>query len=225
MLIMRLLPRRTFTLLLWGIGTIFLFLSFLYSDYNMVGFSEFAFLSGTTETGTLNIIATWGYTTNFTVIVYNKEDVSKTYKLWFVDAGITNDSFAQRTCLSPNENQNVGQYIAGNTSSFTLAAGTSGTENLSVTFPNSHSWTYHWCITISPITTDWSTDANTLPTRWIFIDAQITPLTNPFTITVRPAFRPNSNNTWYSIPGADFFLFTYENCSKFLYGFAWHKHD
>ena len=209
---MHLLSRRIRHLILgWSIGILFFFLSFLYSDYNMVGFSDLNFLSGTNEIPILPIVATWWDTTNFSIIIYNKEYIAKTYKLWFVDAGITNDSFAQKTCLSPNETQNVGQYISGNTLPFTLGAESSWIQNLSVTFPNSHSWTYHWCITISPVTTNGISDANTLPVRWVFIDAQITPLTSDFRLTVRPAFRPSNNNTWYSIRNADFWIFVYDN--------------
>ena len=210
---MRLSARTIRSLLLGGIGIPVLFLSFLYSDNTMVGFSEFNFLSGTDEVNTLSIITTGGDTTNFSVIITNKEPTSMTYKLWFVDAGITNDSFAQRTCLSPNENQNVGQYISGDITPFVLTAGSTGTKNLSVTFPNSHSWAYHWCVTISPVTVNGSTDMNTLSTRWVFLDAQVTPLTSNFPIMVRPAFRPGSlwNNTWYSIVGADVWIFVYEN--------------
>ena len=196
----------------------------------MVGFSEFSFLSGTEETETLYITTTWGDTTNFSVIIYNKEDIDMTYRLWFVDAWMTNDSFAQKACFSPNEKQNAGQYISGDTSPFVLAAQGSWTKNLSVTFPNSHSWTYHWCVTISPIMTgmytsvvgsEITTDFNTLPVRWVFLDAQVTSRTSDFVLTVRPAFRPNSNNTGYSILDADFRLFVYEGGARtWLYNSA-----
>ncbi|MFA7298568.1 MAG: hypothetical protein WC010_02880 [Candidatus Absconditabacterales bacterium] len=154
----------------------------------MVGFSEFNFLSGTNETDTLNITTTGGDTVNFTVVITNKEPTSMTYRLGFVDAGVTNDTFAQRTCLSTNENQNVGQYITGDISPFTLTAGSSGTKNLSVTFPNTHNGPYTGCITISPVTVDGNTDVNTLATRGIFLEALV--YGDIFTVNVK-AFPSN----------------------------------
>lgn len=187
-------------ILLGGIGIIALSLAFLYSDNTMVGFSEFKFLSGADEVDTFNIEITWGDTSSFSVKIYNKENIDMTYRLWFVDAGVTNDSFAQKACLSPNENQNVGQYIAGDTSPFTLTAGSSGTKNLSVTFPGSHNWRYYGCITISPVTTGSDTEINTLPVRGIFLDSLV--YGNFFTVNVKafPSNRvyqaTNNANTW-----------------------------
>ena len=195
------LSQRNIRNTLFGIvGITFLFLSFLFSDNTMVGFSEFNFLSGTNETDTLNITTTWWDTVNFTVVITNKEPTSMTYRLWFVDAGVTNDTFAQRTCLSTNENQNVWQYITGDISPFTLTAWSSGTKNLSVTFPNTHNWPYTGCITISPVTVDGNTDVNTLATRGIFLEALV--YGDIFTVNVKafPSNRvyqaTNNMNTW-----------------------------
>lgn len=210
---MPLLRRRVSTSLFTLIGILFMFLSFSYSDSTMIGFTEFMFLSGSNETQNVTFETTWWDTVEFSTIIYNKEDISMTYKLWFVDAWVTNDTLEQKTCLSPNINQQVGQYIVWDTSPFTLAAHSTWTKTLSLTFPNSHSWMYHGCVTLNAITNDWTTHMNTLPTRGIFIDAQVTPLTSDFTLTVRPAFRPNNGSTGYALLGSDFWLFTYENSS------------
>lgn len=86
-----------------GIGIIVLFLAFLYSDNNMVGFSEFKFLSGGNETDTLSFEITGGDTTGFSIKIYNKEPMNMSYRVGFVDAGVTNDSFVQKACLGQHE--------------------------------------------------------------------------------------------------------------------------
>jgi len=143
---------------------------------------------------------TWGFTTGFTVLVQNKEDINMTYKLWFVDAGITNDSFARKTCLSENENQIVWQYITGNTTPFTLAAHSSGTQNISVNFPNNYSGSYTWCVTLNAISTNGSDDINTLPTRGIFLDATVHSNVFEFVVKAYPSNRvyqaTNNANNW-----------------------------
>ena len=187
-------------ILLWCLGIFFLSLAFLYSDFTMVGFSDFKFLSGTTEVNTLSLEMTWWNTTWFSVIIYNKESVAKTYKLWFVDAGVTNDSLAQKACLSVNETGNFWQYITGSTSLFTLPAGGSGTYTLSVKFPATYSGLYHWCVMFFPSTVDGATDMNTLPRRWWFIDALVHPNAVMVTVKAFPSNRvyqaTNNANRW-----------------------------
>lgn len=182
------------------LGMMFLSLAFLYSDFTKVGFSDFTFLSGTNETNSLSIEITWGDTRTFSVIIYNKEDTDMTYRLWFVDAGITNDLAANKACLSPNETGNFWTYISGDTSLFTLSAQSSGTKALSVKFPESYSWLYHGCVMFFPSTTGWSADVNTIPRRGGFIDALVH--SNAVTINVKafPSNRvyqaTNNANTW-----------------------------
>lgn len=177
-----------------------LFLAFSYSDQIMVGFSEFTFLSGTNEVSTLNFEITWGDTTGFSVIIYNKEDISMMYKLWFVDAGITNDAFAQKACLSTNETGNFGTYVTGDTSFFTLAAWDNITKTLSVTFPKYYSGVYHGCIMFYPSTVDELTDMNTLPRRGGFVDVLVHPSTYPVIVKAFPSNRvyqeTNKANIW-----------------------------
>jgi len=219
---MHLLSRRIRNLILgWWTGIFFFFLSFLYADNNMVGFSEFMFLSWGIEVDTLHLTMTGGDTTGLSVTIYNKEDISMTYKLWFVDAWITNDLFAQKACLSDNEIWSFWKYISGDTSFFTLSAHSSTTKTLSIKFPEFYSWIYHGCVMFYPILTPLNTnpgntsgmafDRHTLPRRGGFIDAYVTPLTSNFTLTVRPAFRPTNTTTWYSLYNADFWIFVYDN--------------
>ncbi len=189
-------------ILLGIVETFLLCLAFLYSDNIMVWFSDFSFLSGTTESKTLHIEITWGDTRLFSVIIYNLEDISMTYKLWFVDAGITNDSFAQKACLWQNDIWNFGQYITGDTSFFTLAAHSSGTKILSVKFPESYTGTYHGCVMFFPVlnTSDVSINtafAQSLPRRWGFIDALVHPQTVPVIVKTFPSNRvyQSTNNT------------------------------
>ena len=166
----------------------------------MVGFSEFSFLSGGNEVNTLNIEMTWGETTWFSVIVYNKETTNMSYKLWFVDAWVTNDSFAQKACLSTNEIENFWQYVSGDTSLFTLPAWGSWIKTISVQFPEYYSWIYHGCIMFYPSTIDWSTDMNTLPRRGWFVDVLVHPGTYPVIVKAFPSNRvyqaTNNTNTW-----------------------------
>ncbi|HMS91355.1 MAG TPA: hypothetical protein PKC87_04000, partial [Candidatus Absconditabacterales bacterium] len=163
----------------------------------MVGFSEFSFLSGGNEVNTLNIEMTGGETTGFSVIVYNKETTNMSYKLGFVDAGVTNDSFAQKACLSTNEIENFGQYVSGDTSLFTLPAGGSGIKTISVQFPEYYSGIYHGCIMFYPSTIDGSTDMNTLPRRGGFVDVLVHPGTYPVIVKAFPSNRvyQATNNT------------------------------
>lgn len=207
---MRWLWNRIRLMLLGGSTFLLLFFAFMFSDNNMVGFSEFYFLSGTDEVPTLHIELTWGDTTWFSVIIYNKEDISMTYKLWFVDAGITNDSFSQPACLSPNETSVFGMYITGDTSFFTLPAYSSGTKTLSVTFPNYYSGTYTGCVmffpTMTPMYTDPGNesgatfDIHTLPRRGGFMSALVHPSTMPVHVKAFPSNRiyqdTNKSNIW-----------------------------
>ena len=204
------LPRKKIrNSLLWGSWVLLLFLAFLFSDNTMVGFSDFRFLSGAAEVDTLHIEMTWWDTTGFSVIIYNKENTAMTYRLWFVDAGVTHDSFALKTCLGQNEITQFGQYITGNTSLFTLPAWTSWTYMLSAKFPRYYSWSYTGCIMFYPamqwITTNtisWelTTDSNTLPRKWIFMSANIHPSSSPLTIKAFPSNRvyqtTNNANIW-----------------------------
>lgn len=68
-------------ILLGGSGITVLFLAFLYSDNNMVGFSEMKFLSGGSEVDTLSFELTGGDTTGFSLNIYNKEEIDMTYRL------------------------------------------------------------------------------------------------------------------------------------------------
>lgn len=185
---------------LWVLGIFFFFLAFSYSDKIMVGFSEFSFLSWTNEVDALNFEITWGNTTGFSVIVYNKENINMKYKLWFVDAGATNDSFAQPACLSSNETEIFWQYVSGDTSLFTLPAWWSEMKTLSVQFPAHYSWVYHGCIMFYPSTVDGSTDMNTLPRRGGFIDVLVYPGTYPVIVKALPSNRvyqaTNNDNIW-----------------------------
>lgn len=175
----------------------------------MVGFSDFRFLSGTTEVDSLNIEMTWWDTTGFSVVIYNKESSGMTYRLWFVDAWMTNDSFALKTCLGQNETSQFGQYITGNTSLFTLPAWGSWTYMLSATFPSYYSGTYTWCIMFYPAmqwvatntaSGELTTDSNTLPRKWIFMSANIHPSSSPITVKAFPSNRvyqtTNNANSW-----------------------------
>jgi len=187
-------------ILLWGIGILFLFLAFLYSDSTMVGFSDFKFLSWGDEVTTLYFEMTWWDTTGFSVIIYNKEDINMTYHLWFVDAGITNDSFAQKTCLGQHETSQFWDYITGDTSPFTLSAWSTITKTLSANFPIYYSWIYHGCIMFYPSTIDGSTEVNTLPRRWWFVDVRVRSNTVALTVQAFPSNRvyqtTNNINTW-----------------------------
>jgi len=176
----------------------------------MVGFSDFAFLSGSSESKTINFEITWGDTTNFSVIIYNKEKTSMEYRLWFVDAWITNDWFAQAACLGQNETENFGKYITGDTSFFTLAAQESTTKTLSMSFPAYYSWIYHGCImffpTLTPLNTSpgWASgmamDAHTLPRRGWFIDVFVHRSSLPVVVKAFSSNRvyqsTNNANTW-----------------------------
>lgn len=197
---MYLLWSRIRNILFGGMGMLFLFLAFSYSDKIMVGFSEFSFLSGTNEVDTLNFEITWGETTGFSVVIYNKEATGMVYKLWFVDAWITNDSFAQKACLSTNETGSFWRYVSGDTSLFALPAWGSGMKTLSVQFPPYYSWVYHGCIMFYPSTIDGSTDMNTLPRRGGFIDVLVHPGTYPVIVKAFPSNRvyqdTNESNTW-----------------------------
>lgn len=195
------LSRSRISNILFGwIGIFFLFLAFSYSDKIMVGFSEFTFLSWTHEVSSLNFEITWGDTTGFSVIIYNRENTGMTYKLWFVDAGKTNDAFAQPACLSTNETWNFGTYVSGDTSSFMLPAWGSEEKMLSVRFPEYYSWIYHGCIMFYPSTIDGSTDINTLPRRWWFIDVLVHQSAFPVIVKAFPSNRvhqeTNNANTW-----------------------------
>jgi len=173
---------------LGGSTMLLFFLAFLFSDQVMIGFSEFAFLSGTEQTSTVSFEITWGFTTGFTIAIYNKELTDITYKLGFVDGFITTDGFNHTGCLSPHEQQEFWQYITWDTTPFTLAAETSGTQNISITFPNTHSGIYRGCITLNGIPTNGNSDVNTLPVRGIFLDARVH--SNAFTVNVK-AFPSN----------------------------------
>lgn len=192
--------RRIRNILFWTVGTMLLFWAFLYSDQIMIGFSEFNFLSGTQEVQMVSFEITWGFMTGFTVVVQNKEDISMTYKLWFVDATITNDSFAQKTCLSPNQNETFWQYITGDTSPFTLSSNTSWTKNISVTFPNAYTGIYHGCVTLNALAAEQNGYTNTLPTRGIFLDALVHSNVFEFAIKAYPSNRvyqtTNNTNKW-----------------------------
>lgn len=201
--------KRIRNIFVWGIGIVFLFLAFLYSDYSMVGFSDFKFLSGSTEVDTLHIELTWGDTTGFSVIIYNKEETGMEYRVWFVDAGITNDAFAQAACLGQHETSQFGNYVTGDTSLFTIAASGSQTKMLSVTFPTYYSGLYHGCIMFYPamnwITSNTSsgevtTDMNTLPRRWVFINALVHPSSFPVIVQAFSSNRvyqtTNNANNW-----------------------------
>ena len=197
---MFLYSRRIRNLILSGIGIPLLFVAFLYSNNVMVGFSEFAFLSGGNEVNMLNLEVTWGDTTGFSVKIYNTENISITYKLWFVDASVTNDWFAQGACLGTNQTGNFWAYVSGDVSLFTLTAGSNITKNLSVKFPTYFSWVYHGCVMFFPSTTDGSVDMNTVPRRGWFIDVLVHPTTFPVTIKAFPSNRvyqdTNNENIW-----------------------------
>ncbi len=200
---------RMRNIFLWGMGIIVLFLAFLYSDNTMVGFSEFKFLSGGNEIDTLNLEITGGDTTGFSVKIYNKEDIAMTYRLWFVDAGVTNDSFAQSGCLGQHETSQFWEYVTGDTSFFTLTSWNDVTKSLSVTFPTYYSWVYHGCIMFYPVMTGITTsisgsevtnDTNTLPRRGWFMDVLVHPSTFPVDVKAFPSNRvyqaTNNANTW-----------------------------
>lgn len=187
-------------ILLWGIGIFFLFLAFLYSDNTMVGFSDFKFLSGGDEVNSLNFEITGWDTTWLSVIIYNKEDITMVYKLWFFDAWITNDSFAQKTCLGQNDTTAFWQYVTWDTSAFTINSWGNITKILSVKFPTYYSGTYHWCIMFYPSTIDGETEVNTLPRRWWFVDVLVHPSAVPVIVKAFPSNRvyqtTNNTNTW-----------------------------
>jgi len=191
---------RIRNIVLWLTGTVALFLAFLYSDQVMVGFSEFAFLSGTEQISTVSFEITGGFTTWFTVYVENKEQTDMTYRLGFVDAGRTNDTFDQKTCLSPNQNQNFWQYITGDTHSFTLSPQSTGTKTIAVTFPNTYSGMYYGCVTLNASSNMLPGYTNTLPVRGIFLDALVHPNVFDFTVKAYPSNRvyqlTNNANKW-----------------------------
>jgi hypothetical protein len=178
----------------------------------MVGFSEFAFLSGTSELKTLALEVTWGDTHTFSVIIYNKENIDMNYRLWFVDAGVTNDWFSQPACLGQNETWTVGKYVTGDTSFFTMPAQSNTSKTLSITFPGSYSWYYTWCIMFFPTLTALNTapggvsgmayDAHTLPRRGWFISALVHPSDVPVPVIVKAfpsnrVYQANNNaNRW-----------------------------
>jgi hypothetical protein len=176
----------------------------------MVGYSDFAFLSGTNEVKTLSLEVTWGETNSFSVTITNLENISMTYRLWSVDAWKTNDSFAQPACLWQHETWIFGEYVSGDMNFFTLPAYGSTTKTLSVKFPISYSWTYTWCImfypTLTPLNTSpgWTSgiamDAHTLPRRWWFISALVHSTDVPVIVKAFPSNRvhqdTNNANRW-----------------------------
>ncbi len=192
------------------IALICIFAAFLYSDNVMVGYSDFAFLSGSNEVKNLSLEATWGDTYDFSVIITNNEDIAMDYKLWFVDAWTTNDAFAQPACLGQNETSTFWQYITWDTSLFTIQPHTSTTKNLSVTFPATYSGIYTGCVMFFPLLTPLNTspegsggmaqDALTLPRRGGFIDALVHSSARPFIVKAFPSNRvyqaTNNANRW-----------------------------
>jgi hypothetical protein len=145
------------------------------SDNTMVWYSDSKFLYSWTEVDIINFELSWWIQTWFTIKIYNKENISMTYKLWSVDAGKTNDSMQYNTCLSENETWIFWQYILWDKTSKTIPAWWSWTWNLTAQFPNYYSWTYTWCITFFPSIVWWTT-VDTLPRRWNFISATIHPV-------------------------------------------------
>lgn len=186
-------------ILIWTLGISFLLLAFLYGDFVMVGFSDFMFLSWTNQVKSLDIEATGGDITEFSVIVSNQENISMTYRLWFVDAWITNDSLAQKACLSTKQTEDFWTYVSGDISLFTLAPGGNITKTLSVQFPEFYSGMHYGCIMFYPATIDDST-INTLPRRGGFINALVHPTSVPVTVKAFPSNRvyqaTNKANSW-----------------------------
>ena len=157
----------------------------------------------------MQIEITWWDTTGFSVVIYNYEDTGMNYRLWFVDAWVTNDSFAQKACLGQYETTQFWQYITGNTSLFTLAAWGSGIYTLSARFPTYYSGIYTWCIMFYPAMTwistnansnEVTTDNNTLPRKWIFMSALVHPSSFPIIVKAFSSNRvyqtTNNANTW-----------------------------
>ena len=202
------LNHKIFKIIAWGIGTIVLFLSFLYADMNMVGFSEFKFLSWGNEISNVNFEMTWGDTTWFSLIIYNKEPIAMTYKIGFVDAGTTNESFAQKACLGQHETSQFGNYVTWDISFFTIPANSTITKTVSMKFPKYYSWMYHGCVLFYPSMTPLNTnpganiteDINTLPRRGGFVDVFVHPDTVTVQVKAFPSNRvyqsTNNANTW-----------------------------
>jgi hypothetical protein len=166
------------------------------SDNVMVGFSDSKFLYWWSEEDTISFTISWWVETWFSIKVYNKEDISMTYKLWSVDAGTTNDSFNDKTCLGENQTWVFGQYILGDKSSKTIPSWWSWIRNLTAQFPNYYSWIYNWCITFHPSIVWWTT-VDTLPRRWNFIDVTVRSVWINLNLKAFPSNRINqsSNNT------------------------------
>lgn len=168
---------------------IFLFLfAFLRSDNVFVGFSDFKFLSWSEEMDTLHLQLSWWETREFSVILYNKEDIDKTYKLWFVDVGTTNDALAQAACLWPNEISTFWRFVTWDTTEFTLAPWWTGMRTLSLRLPETYSWTYTWCIIFSPANVG-SDTVTTEPRKGIFISASVTASALPIIVKAFPSNR------------------------------------
>lgn len=70
-----------------------------------------------------------------------------------------------------------------------LPAQSTGTKNISVTFPNTHSGLYYGCVTLNAIPTTMNSYANTIPVRGIFLDALVYPNTFEFTVKAYPSNR------------------------------------
>jgi len=200
------------------------FVNFSLSDTTQVGYSDFSFLYDGVESTSLSIQAIGWLEIWFDFIIYNKEDTSVNYRLWFVDGYTTTDGFGNRACKSDNEISDFGQYVSWDKTALNIWPNNFATRSLTLKFPSSYSWSHFGCITYYPeVAGSWNTYLNTIPRRWWFIDASVNPSTSGFNLIIRPTFRPSSlvNNTWYSISNADFWLFIYQSGSwTWLYNSA-----
>ena len=154
-------------------------------------------MSWTDQWDSLAMEITWGDTKLFSIMVYNKEPIAMTYKLWFVDGAITSDAFSHKVCLSTLQDTQVGKYITWDTLPFTLAPWATWAKTLSVTFPKYYSGMYHGCVTLFPITASASTEVDTIPRRGVFLDALVHGNSFPFVVKAFPSNRiyQTNNNT------------------------------
>lgn len=191
-----------------SISTIFWYVVF--SDAVNTRYTEFYFSSGWEYSKNILVSLTWSHTGSVSVYLENKSTSTLNGKLSFVDGGIVQYwSTWVKICKSENEKDVFGNYVSVDTDSFSIVSNWNITKSINLLFPSWYSWLYHWCVIYYPNISESNWSLNTTARKAIFLDANVFSSAKEFAITVRPAFR-RFQWDWYSIPQADFWLFSYE---------------